>query len=352
MSPNVSRRGRRRNTSGDYRTMQVLLWCLLLLGPGSILDGVLSNYRDRPSLQWPKVSGTIMQSEWVYHNASRVRYSYYFVRIAYAYHVNGETHVGNRVSLWNTNLRGDEYTAKNFAADHPVRSAVDIYYDPARPESAVLVPGANEDANRTAIWCGSLIFVLIVWSLFRTRKFFPERIAAARAEESRLSQHSRAAGLPHAFVSYEPGSGRKLNCFPDQDCLDQVLGHDDKKIQDWKPDDRIIDSDRKEYRLINRPEKKCYDLEPTGQTWSLERLLEAAEADARFIKKDPEALRRQVNDAPADKRMAVLMKCIDDLPAFGTLKAKLFLAGFFLFLILFFLAVVFGVGKIITWFGR
>ena len=65
-----------------------------------------------------------------------------------------------------------------------------------------------------------------------------------------------------------------------------------------------------------------------------------------------DALRRRVSDAPAEKRMAVLMKCIDDLPTFGTLKAKLFLAGFFLFLLLFFLAVVFGVGKIITWFGK
>ena len=34
--------------------------------------------------------------------------------------------------------------------------------------------------------------------------------------------------------------------------------------------------------------------------------------------------------------MAVLMKCIDDLPAFGTLKAKLFLAGFFLLFLLLF----------------
>jgi hypothetical protein len=351
MSPNVSRKGRRRNTSRDYRLMQVLLWCSLLLGPAFILDGVLSNYRDRPSLQWPKVSGTVMQSEWVYHNANRVRYSYYFVRIAYAYHVNGGARVGNRVSLWNTNLRSDEYTAKNFAADHPVRSAVDVYYDPEHPESAVLVPGANEDGNRSAIQSGAVIFVLIVFSLFRTRKFFPERIAAARAEESRSSHVSKTTGLPHGFVSYEPGSGRKLNCFPDQDCLDQVLGHDDKKIQDWKPDDRIIGPDGKEYRLINRPEKKCYDLEPTGQTWGYERLLEAAEADARFIKKDPNALRQRVNYAPPEKRMAVLMKCIDDLPAFGTLKAKLFLAGFFLFLLLFFLAVMFGAGKIITWFG-
>ena len=352
MPPNVSRRGRRRNTSGDYRFMQILLWCAVLLGPGFVLDGVLSNYHDRPSLQWPKVSGTIMQSEWIYHNASRVRYSYYFVRITYAYHVNGEAHVGNRVKLWNTDLRGDQYTAQDFVAAHPARSAVDVYYDPEHPENSALIPGANETGNRSAIWNGSIIFVLIVGLLFRTRKFFPERIAAARAEESRLSHVSRTAGLLHAFVSYEPGSRRKLNCFPDQDCLDQVLGHGDKKIQDWKPDDRIIDSDGKEYRLVNRPEKKCYDLESTGQTWSLERLLEAAEADARFIKKDPDALRRRVNDAPAEKRMAVLMKCIDDLPTFGTLKTKLALAGFFLFLLLFFLAVMFGVGKIISWFGR
>jgi hypothetical protein len=343
---------RRPKTAGDYRLMQVLLWCCLLLGPAFILDGVLSNYHDRPSLQWPKVSGTIMQSEWVYHHANTSRYSYYFIRVAYTYPVNGQSHVGNRVMLWNPDLRSDKYTAQDFVAEHPVHSAVDVYYDPARPEMAVLIPGANEYGNRMAIQAGAVIFVLVVLSLFLTRKFFPERIATARAEESVLSHLSRAAGLRHAYVSYEPGSGRKLNCFPDQDCLDQVLGHDDKKIQEWKPDDRIIDSDGKEYRLLNRPEKKCYDLEPTGQTWSLGRLLEAAEADARLIKQDPNALPQRVNDAPAEKRMAVLMKCIDDLPAFGTPKARLFLAGFILFLLLFFFAVMFGVSKVITWFGR
>jgi Protein of unknown function (DUF3592) len=351
MSPNVSHRGRRRNTSGDYRTLQVLLWCLLLLGPAFIFVGVLGNYHDRPSLQWPTVSGTIMQSEWVYHHGSH-QSSYYYVHVAYAYHVNGETHVGNRVKLWNPDFNGDESTVKDFVAAHPVRSTVDVYYDPAHPENSVLIPGANEDANRIGIWCGSIIFVLIVWSVFRTRKYFAEHIAATRAKEAKLSHVPRIIGLPHAFISYEPGSGRKLNCFPDQDCLDQVLGHDDKKIQDWKPDDRIIGPDGKEYRLLNRPEKKCYDLELTGETWSLDRLLEAAEADARLIKQDANALRQRVNDAPAEQRMAVLMKCIDDLPAFGTLKAKLFLAGFILFLILFFLAVVFGVGKVISWFGR
>ncbi len=352
MPPNASRKNKRPPTVGDYRLLQVPLWCLLLLGPGFIIHGVLGNQQDRPSLQWPKVTGTIMQSEWDYHAGSRHSSSYYFVHVAYAYHANGEAHVGNRVRLWNPNFHGRESTVKDFVAAHPIRSAVDVYYDPEHPENCALIPGADESGNRIAIWGGSVIFVLIAWSVFRTRKYFAEHIAAARKREATPVPVSRTIDAPHAFVSYEPGFKRKLNCFPDQECLDEVLGHDGKKIQDWKPEDRIIDSDGKEYRLINRPKKKCYDLEPTGQTWSLERLLEAAEADARLIKKDPNALRRQVNDAPPEKRMAVLMKCIDDLPALGTLKAKLALAGFLLFLLLFFLAVMFGVGKIITWFGR
>jgi hypothetical protein len=156
----------------------------------------------------------------------------------------------------------------------------------------------------------------------------------------------KATSYPDGYASYEPGSKRKLNVFPDKECLQEVLGQDDgKPLQEWQPDDRVIDAAGREYRLTKQPSKQGYDLDPTGETWSYERLLDVAEEDARLLKRDPEEIRSQVADAPESERMAVLLKVIDELPV-GVWWVW---PVFFLFLILFFLAVVFVAGKFFIW---
>src|SRR5579859_6865468 len=108
----------------------------------------------------------------------------------------------------------------------------------------------------------------------------------------------KTASYADGYASYEPGSKRKLNVFPDKECLDDVLGtNDGKPITQWKSEDRIIDISGREYRLLKEPNQKSYALDPTGETWSYERLLGVAEADAQLLKRDPAMLRRQVNDA-------------------------------------------------------
>ena len=351
----ASRRKQRPTTWREYRVMQILLCCLLPVGPAFILHGLHDNERDRPSLQWPKVSGTIVQSTWSSHRGGRHNAStYYRANVAFTYRVNGQFFSGNRVNLWDPNMEREGSVAESFVTAHPVHSAVDVYYDPAHPEDAVLVPGADEFGNRLFIWGGGILCVLVPWSVFRSRSFFAQRIAAAKAAAAARAARpgsERIASLPHAYASYEPGDERKLNCFPDQDCLNEVLGHRGKKLQDWQPDDRMIDTAGREYRLIHRPEKDCYDLEPTGETWSYERLLDVAEADARLARKDPIALRRRVEEAPAEKKMAVLMQGIDDLSAVSSFGARLAMAGFILFLLLFFVAVMFGAAKVMMWLG-
>src|SRR5262249_14738661 len=146
---------------------------------------------------------------------------------------------------------GRHADADAFADIHPTKSFVEVYHDPQHPERAVLVPGADEDTNRISIWCGSIIFALTLYLVIRSWPIFARAIAKTKAAEAR-HQHThehRIPGLPNAFVSYEPGDRRKLNCFPDEGCLHEVLGQIGKKIQDWKPDDRVIDSMGQEYRL-------------------------------------------------------------------------------------------------------
>jgi hypothetical protein len=110
----------------------------------------------------------------------------------------------------------------------------------------------------------------------------------------------------------------------------------------------VIDGTGKEYRLVKQPGKKRYHIEPSGETWSCEKLLDVAVADARLLKRDEDALRRSVGNATAEKRMPVLMKCIDDLPA----GPKWAVIGLIAFLILFFIGVFVATYKMSVWLGK
>jgi len=344
MPLSATRLKRRPPTWRDYWSGQIILWGLVFIGPAFIFYGYYADQRDRPSLQWPKVSGVVMRCDQMYHSG---RHAYYNIAANYTYVINDRRYVGNQITLWNRDLHGGGGRTSAFVAAHPVRSAVDVYYDPLHPENAVLIPGPDEAGNHLDIQCGGVALVGGWFMAVMFRRRLADLKATLQSAEARAHERgpTKAAGLPQGFASYEPGDKRKLNVFPDKECLMEVLGHKGAPLQEWKPEDRVIDATGCEYRLVKEPGKKSYDLDPTGETWSYERLLDAAEADARLLKKDPGTLRRRLDDVAAEDRMAVLMKCIDDQPV----GPRWVMAGLFLFLALFFLAVMFGAGAIFVW---
>ncbi|HWW00822.1 MAG TPA: hypothetical protein VNZ64_14085 [Candidatus Acidoferrum sp.] len=201
----------------------------------------------------------------------------------------------------------------------------------------------RHDNSRGLIWAGAIIFPLSGWLIFRARPFFAYIIPAKKAQEAKRKVLS---AYPHGFLSCEPACGPKLKCYRSKQDLFDILGtKDGEKLQDWKPDDRVIDSIGREYRLVPQPNKKSYDIEPTGETWSSEKLLALAEADARLLKKDADALRARVESAPTDKRIPVLMKAVDEM-APGSIWTVVAVG---LFSLLFFFAVYFGLTKVIPW---
>ena len=291
-----------------------------------------------------------MQSEWQYHGG---KHSYYDVNFTYSYMVDDKRYLGHQIRLWDPRFQGAKATVKAFVMDNHRGAQVDVHYDPQQPANAVLFPGADEGRNKVSIWCGSIIFIMSVFLSFRVQPKLAKLIAQKKAEEAKAAsmpkpKPEKISGLPHGFVTYEPECKRKLNCFTNKEELYEVIGHDDEALQEWKPEDRVIDSAGKEYRLVKGPGKNRYDIEPTGETWSCEKLLDVAVTDARLLKQDEDALRRSVGNATTDRRMAVLMKCIDDLPA----GPKWAIIGLIAFLILFFVGVFFAAYKVAVWLGK
>ena len=198
------------------------------MGPAFFLYVFYADHRDRPSLQWPKVSGKIVQCEQEEHHGTR---SYdYSVKVSYSYSVNGQDYISHRIAPWSVDLEvlNNNQRPSAFVAAHPVGLPVDVYYEPQHLDYAVLLPGPDEVGNRKFINCGwiSLIGgVLLVAMNFR-------RLPALKAKIQSREKKARTAGpasLPHGFASYEPNSKRKLNVFPDRDCLNEVLGVGDGK---------------------------------------------------------------------------------------------------------------------------
>lgn len=340
-------RKRRPPTRRDYYSLQLIFLCLVLIGPAFILYALYAAHRDRPTLQWPKISGKLVQCEQKYHRGGHS--SSWSVIVTYTYAVNGHEYVGHSIAPWSADLESlnSNQRTSAFVAAHSAGSPVDVYYDPQQPDRAVLLPGPDVEGNRKFINCG---FIALVGGLLLVTMNFKKLTAMKSAIQTREASQRAAApprpeSLPHAFASYEPACKLKLNVFPDRECLDEVLGHPGKPLQDWKPEDRIIDAAGREYRLVKEPGKKSYHIDATGDTWTWERLLGVAEQDDRASKKNPEALRRLVNEVAEKDRMAVLMKSLDEKSQVPRWSESAFL----IFLVLFALACGFVSVVIFEW---
>jgi len=124
------------------RSILVIYVIAILLGTGLITRQAGMLQTQKASLQWPVVSGTILNSELV--NVRGRRSSSDRCDVTYSYTVNGTKQTSRQISLWNPNLGACGQITRTFVTDHPAGSTVGVYYDPEHPENAVLIPGAFE----------------------------------------------------------------------------------------------------------------------------------------------------------------------------------------------------------------
>ncbi len=124
----------------------ISLFPLVFVGVGLILlaVGAYQIYRGRQSTQWPTVTGVITVSELGKHvdrdtdtgststtYSADISYDYVVDDVAY---VNGSVYFGSMQS-------SDPSTARLVLNRYPVEKRVTVYYNPARPQQAVLEPG-------------------------------------------------------------------------------------------------------------------------------------------------------------------------------------------------------------------
>jgi hypothetical protein len=157
--------------------------------PGKIIESRVEQQRSGGGRQL-SLDGPVQEGA-VYTWAAEIRYEY---------SVEGKDHVGSRIQLDDMDTN-DRSRAEGIAAGYPVGKEVDVYYDPDKPEIAVLVPGTMGLVVLMAV--GSLIpLVMTFLFLYAGRKNRRKDLEAIHVEVSKQAIRTaleRSRIDPYAF---------------------------------------------------------------------------------------------------------------------------------------------------------
>lgn len=147
----------------------------VLIGLGISINGVDRASAGEASRSWPATGGQITASSvGISMSDDGTEYS---PDVSYIYQVEGREYDGSRISFGGTN--GGEEEAIRYTQRYPIGKKVSVYYDPSRPERAVLEPGSCTGCEQSLTFLGSVALIaLLVFFIYlrsaRTREEAPE----------------------------------------------------------------------------------------------------------------------------------------------------------------------------------
>jgi len=136
----------------------------LVLGLAGAIWGYSTLARDNASASWPSVEGTMLSSTVSRRvsrtgsgaqKSTRIRHE---VNVSYEYTVNGQFYTSDRIRREKYQTRHPS-RAWDMARKYPQGKKVDVYYDPASPDKAVLIAGAHEGSY--IFLCAGIFFLLV-----------------------------------------------------------------------------------------------------------------------------------------------------------------------------------------------
>jgi hypothetical protein len=153
--------------------MRVLRWLLvamLVAGIGLVCAQPFEMMRESrlraAAATWPNVRGRVLDTTIV----PRIgRHTYYGVTVTYDYLVGGQHFIRDSIWLTGTSIFISPQAARRFIDAYPVGGHVTIYYDPADPGDATLIPAGNGMEGWGYLQDGLTLIVLawLLWSLPR-----------------------------------------------------------------------------------------------------------------------------------------------------------------------------------------
>jgi hypothetical protein len=122
----------------------------ILAGLGLLVLGVVRYKEGKASNHWTEVSAKVESSD-VGRTKNKTAGYRYHAHVTYTYEVRGVSYTSRRVGLAGQES-GSESHAQKLLKQYPVGGTVKAYYDPARPDKAVLIRGIG-----SSVW---VVFVV------------------------------------------------------------------------------------------------------------------------------------------------------------------------------------------------
>jgi len=135
---------------------------VMFVGGLFIWKGQERLYRGEASENWPATEAHITESGW----RTRVGDSSdMYLHVKYDYTVEGKQYSSDRLTYASTSD-----LPKHFLDEFPVGATVPVYYDPASPQTSVLITGSSSWASATIAVGGIAVCVALVMIGFAVRK--------------------------------------------------------------------------------------------------------------------------------------------------------------------------------------
>jgi hypothetical protein len=132
--------GMKLSFSGCLSSLGILL-LFGLIGGGLSFWGWTILQDARASVSWPTAEGVVSSSE-VDHSTDAEGGDSYSPEVTYQYQVDGQNLANNQIKF-GENSYSSRRKAEEIAAAYPVGKQVTVYYEPERPDNAVLEPGVS-----------------------------------------------------------------------------------------------------------------------------------------------------------------------------------------------------------------
>lgn len=122
------------------------IFAFFIAGVVSLIVGIRSRKKGAASNAWPAAEGVISRT-WVSESTSTDEDGYttssYTPQVEYQYRLGANTYTSNKVSFGAVRSYGSHRKAQQNLEAYPVNGRVRVYYNPAKPEEAVLIRGTK-----------------------------------------------------------------------------------------------------------------------------------------------------------------------------------------------------------------
>jgi hypothetical protein len=127
-------------------------YILLAIGGLMSIFGIRHVITARASRSWPSTSGMISKSSVLTRTRDKSNVLDYYPEIEYQYLVEAKSYKGDeRYAGSGSEIFSSEMGAKQVIENYPVGSPVTVYFNPSRPQSAVLHPGNKSQGMKEVI---------------------------------------------------------------------------------------------------------------------------------------------------------------------------------------------------------